>query len=308
MLSGLVLHLPYARGAREMRGWADAKSFYLRRAARLLPLYYLNLVVMMTFAVPPRLDAAGLEEIALVGTFTFPFTLRHWMPRFNWVFWSLGIEVWLSVLFPLLLVVLRRLGDAKRLLLAAALLALGVRIAAVVTDAFLLPGGPYLDALKDSVLGRIDDFVFGMVLAELVVDRQFLKARRIAWLGPAGALAVFAGCAAWDLHALGTIARDHVPLFNLVVDGGFFCFTLGAIGSRGLLHRVLASGPLQVPGKMCYSLYVWHGVATVPLLGPRLDAAHLALYLLLVGVISSLTYRFVEFPAERDVRALFRAS
>lgn len=47
ILSGLVLTLPYAQGKRFMRTRSDILWFFRHRAARLLPLYYVCLFVMM---------------------------------------------------------------------------------------------------------------------------------------------------------------------------------------------------------------------------------------------------------------------
>ncbi len=307
MLSGLVLYLPYAQGARSLEGPHAVRDFYRRRAQRLLPLYYVSLVVIWIFSVHPTLDWDGAQEVGLVTTFTFVFTKSQYAPRFNYPFWSLGIELWVSVLFPLLLVGGRRFG-ARRLLLYVALLALAVRCAGVAIPAVDRPHNPYLNPLKDSALGRLDDFVFGMVIAELVVARSWLEARRARWLAPLGLLTLWIGCALWDLRATGHLPKAVAPFIGIVVDAGLFAVTCAAIASRGALHRLLASDLLQLPGKMCYSLYVWHAVVLRALIHPGYGVADVALFLVLLAALSAITYRYVEFGHERDWRALFRGS
>src|SRR5271169_2972100 len=57
VLSGFVLYLPFARGKATMASWADWKRYYGRRAARLLPLYYLvALLCLVLNQVPPVHD------------------------------------------------------------------------------------------------------------------------------------------------------------------------------------------------------------------------------------------------------------
>ena len=307
MLSGLVLYLPYAQGTRTLEEPHAIRDFYRRRAQRLLPLYYVSLVVVWIFLVHPTLDAGGLEEVGLATTLTFVFTKAHFAPRFNSSLWSLGIEVWVSVLFPVLIVGGKRLG-ARRLLLYVALLALAVRCAGVAIPAFDRPHNPYLNPLKDSALGRLDDFVVGMVIAELVVARSWLEARRARWLAPLGLLALWTGCALWDLRATGHLPKAVTPFLDIVVDAGLFAITCAAIASRGLLHRLLSSGLLQVPGKMCYSLYVWQGIVLRALIHPDYGLADVALFVVFLAALSATTYRYIEFRHERDWRALFRGS
>lgn len=307
VLSGLVLYLPYARGTRSLETPGGVRDFYRGRAKRLLPLYYVSLVVIWVCFIHPTLDLDGLGEVALVTTFTFVFTKSQFAPRFNGPLWSLGIELWASVLFPLLIVAARRIG-VRRLLLHTALFALLIRCAGVAIAAVERPHNPYLNPLKDSAFGRLDDFVVGMLIAQLVVEKTWLEARRARWLAPLGVIALWLGCLAWDLRVAGTLPRAFAPFINIVVDGGLLALTCAALASRGALHRILASDVLQVPGKMCFSLYVWQGVAIRALLHPGYGLPDLALFFVLLAALSAITYRYIEFGHERDWRALFRGS
>jgi peptidoglycan/LPS O-acetylase OafA/YrhL len=52
-LSGFVLYLPYSAGQRTMGSMVDVWSFYKHRWVRLMPLYYLNLLIALVFVPPP---------------------------------------------------------------------------------------------------------------------------------------------------------------------------------------------------------------------------------------------------------------
>jgi peptidoglycan/LPS O-acetylase OafA/YrhL len=301
LLSGFVLFLPYASGKRQLASRADVLDFYRRRVRRLLPLYYFSLVVTWAFFSRPE----TLREFALMLTVTFPFTTSEWTPRCNWVLWSLGVEFWLSALFPLVVVGLRRWGVA-RLLVAVGALSLLVRVLGVWSPAFE-SGNLYLNALKDSPLGRLDEFALGLVLAQLYVEGKRLGSRP-ALLAAAGALCVWLGCVLWDEVALGHLPRALRPALNLVVDGGFFLLTAAALDAVGPLRQLFANTTLQVLGMMCYSLYVWHGIVMVKVVGGELDVLHVGLFLLLLACLSAFTYRFIEFHHERDARRLFSGS
>ncbi len=309
VLSGFVLYLPYAQGSRALATARDAGEFYVRRAKRLLPLYYVSGAIILAIAlakVAARIVMPSGEELVLVATITFIFTKQSYAPRLNWPLWSLAIEVWFSVLFPLLVLAAKRVGIV-RVLLVVVLVALSTRVVGVAFPIFE-GATPYLNPVKDSVLGRLDDFAVGMLLAELFVRQSpMLSAERAGRLVALAVLLAWAGSVLWDLHALGRLSRPTVPFYNLVIDAAAFCATAAALGSRGLYARVLRSAVLQVPGKMCFSIYVWHGVllrAFVPL-EPR--AVHYVAYLGALVVVSALSYRFVEFRHVRDARSLFLA-
>ena len=310
VLSGLVLHLPYARGSRTMVANADLVDFYRRRATLLLPLYYVNVAVLVagaSHAILPGWVPPSATEIALLATIAYTFTKTWYAPTINSPLWSLGIEVWFSVVFPLLAVLARRMGIA-RLLVGVAVFALAARFAGVLFPIFDRPHNPFLNPMKDGLLGRLDDFVVGMLLAELVVARSALfEARHARWLGPLGLLLLCAGASLWDLKVAKTLPASASPLFYLVVDAGAFCVTAAAIGSRGIFGRVLSSAALQVPGKMCFSVYVWH----VPLKRLLLEAptpgpGRYCVYFVVLAVVSVVSYRFVE--RQKDLRPLFQGN
>jgi peptidoglycan/LPS O-acetylase OafA/YrhL len=62
---------------------------------------------------------------------------------------------------------------------------------------------------------------------------------------------------------------------------------------------------------MCYSLYVWHGVliARAGLATPGgYNAQNITIYFVWVGLLSALSYRYIEFGHVREARPLFLAS
>ena len=64
----------------------------------------------------------------------------------------------------------------------------------------------------------------------------------------------------------------------------------------------------MLAGAMCYSLYVWHGLASVSLLGfnhANLSFETVSLYFLILILTSIVSYRYVEFGHVKDWRRLF---
>lgn len=315
-LSGFVLYLPYALERRRMDGGADALAFLLRRARRLLPLYYFAGILALAFGLTRPFDIAAsgagpgaMKELATFLTATFIFFPDTYMPSYNWVLWSLGVEIWFSLLFPLLLPAYR--ARPALTLAAAVLVALGFRYAGLTPF-----NGNALNWITDGLPARLPDFLAGMAAVDLVFGRW----RNQTWTGSPLTLAAGLGTclgvawtwSAWFVGAAPTIAA--VPL-TLALDVGILLATAFLFSRPNPINRALDAAlslrPAQLPGMMCYSLYVWHGLLEYRLIlsrstafAARLDA--LPLYLFFLSALAWLSYRHIEF-GDRPWRTLLPA-
>ncbi len=249
VISGFVLFLPFAGGR---AGRFDTKRFFIRRAKRLLPAYY----VAVLFAV--ALSAWGgsvyeqfsirdlLGQIAnhllLLQTFT-PETFY----RLNGAFWSLGLEWQLYLALPLLIFGIRRFGLTRTLGAAIICNVVYRLVLAGLEQGSLLPQN---DLVRTAVLpnqlpGRWAEFAFGMAVAELYARGGVrLWARHVRWLIPFG---VVAGVA-----AVGN------PLSHLVFGVFFSLLLMAVLASDNVVARVFNWKPLVSLGIMSYSLYLVH--------------------------------------------------
>jgi peptidoglycan/LPS O-acetylase OafA/YrhL len=301
VLSGFVLYLPFARGRATMTSTADCRAFYQRRAARLLPLYYFAaLLCLVLNQVPPVHDLRLPLELLSIAGALFTFAPHGFEPHLNPPLWSLGVEIWFSILFPAMVLAFRRWG-AARTILAATVLSLVSRTAGLT----LGHGEPILP-LTTGLTANLEIFAVGMALARAYVAGIRVSRPRLVTL--AGALILAATIVAGE--RLGSWMQ--VPFADFLALG--FAAVLGGLLSleRGWLRAAFANRPIQVLGMMCFSLYVWHQ----PLLrnlfqadaAPTDDLARtLPLYLFLLLAIAALSYRFIEFGRSRDWRALFLA-
>ncbi len=307
ILSGFVLFAPYEAGSRTMVTKRHVLAFYRRRAKRLLPLYYFVSLLCFSFLVPA--SAKQWSSLFMLVTVSFNFT-KDFFPVSNWVLWSLGIEIWMSIAFPLLVLGARRFGIWK-LAVFVELLALVTRIAGNHPQ-FYLPLSPVLNFVKDSVIGRLDDFVVGMAMAYLYRRLRSrgrpLPATQIALSLGLGLLAIYATAVGWDAVRLQRLDRAFIPFTNVLFQLGCVLSVTALLLLRGPIARAIANPVLQILGMMCYSLYVWHGVVKLSVLGidGLFTAAQLGMFLVILVAISALSYRYIEFGHVRDARSLFR--
>ncbi len=298
ILSGFVLYLPYAENRRQIGSAKDTWAFFVHRGKRLLPLYYLSVVLSMFFFYDVlHRDADAARNILLMLTATFNFTVDMWFPKYNQLLWSIGVEIWFCFLFPLFVVAARRFG-VVRLLAAVAAVSLATRFAGVYFEPHFHVNSIYHNALKDSLAARADDFVVGMLAASLYVTRfRDAPLSRPALALLAGLAILVSGGFIWDYYTFEAVSAYLTPITNNLFQTGFVLVILSLLSMRsGTVLSVFTNRPLQVLGMMCYSVYIWHQQAMFAVIrGQGYTFANLAIFVVVLLVLSGLTYRYVEF-------------
>jgi peptidoglycan/LPS O-acetylase OafA/YrhL len=189
-------------------------SFWKRRWFRTLPNYYLFLCLILLLA---RLDRGyfplGWKKYCWFGQALFS---PH--PEFFMAAWSLAIEEWFYLLFPILLLVLSKLIlKRERAILAAIAVFL---VVPPIVRGFLLPDMYWIRGIRMITLPRLDAITYGVFLA-------FLKNHHAAiWkllikIWPIGAIAAAGLFGHACLH---TFFSGHFPSASVVYRVFYFCF------------------------------------------------------------------------------------
>ena len=300
-LSGFVIYLPYALGVRSFRERGDLFTFWRARARRLFPLFFVVTFVSI-FLGSSLYDTELWKEFLTIISGLFVFSPSFWMPPQNVVLWSLGAEIWMSILFPFAALAFMRWGVLRS---TACIFVGSLSVRFVATWCY--PGAfvvnSFLDRLADSFAGHFDDFALGMCIAHLWAKAELDQLRL------RGTALFFFGCGSmwlammlWDYEALGFISRQYTCFFNDIVALGSFGLIAGALtASRGWLRPFLSARPLRAIGVACYSIYVWHFLiqrGVLPFLPNRpLHVADLPLVIVdlsVVAAVSFASYRLIE--------------
>ena len=290
ILSGFVLSLPYTGVESKFNDAAEAIAFYRRRARRLLPLFALGCFVGYL------VNHTTLRSLLMALTTLSLFSTDEFFPRVNGPFWTLRLEIWFSILLPVLIIAAARFGY-WRVFVAAAATALMLRLVATQ----LSFADPHINPLKDSVPARIDDFVVGMVVAKLYRDGHLREG--LQWLLVPGAALVALSGIGWDLIMQGIAPRWVGAFLNLVTSTGFACVVISCLTQQSGTGRAISWRPLRVFGAMCFSLYCWHFLVVQVSNPNSLEIRRVALFLFTTAAISLLSYKFIEFP-QRTWRSL----
>lgn len=185
VLSGFLIGTILIRTsyASEIPWWRRLLDFWQRRWLRTLPNYYFFLlinVVMVHFGW-----SMGLLNINTLAYFVFLQNLIIPLDLFFWESWSLAVEEWFYLLFPLLLVLLAWRRPPKWGSLLATLVMILVPIV-LRTRAVAAVDTPFmLDLLvRKIVVMRFDTIGYGVLMAWLVhhAPRFFHRHRVVAFL------------------------------------------------------------------------------------------------------------------------------
>ena len=250
VLSGFSLALSPAR-----HGWRldGISRFAQRRARRILPAYWAALAFSLAVAwliVPqPGHGVPDAKSVLVNGLLVQNIVGAH-SP--NAAFWSMAVEAQLYILFPLLLLMVRRWGAiamvATVTLVVAAVGIVGPHIPRL--DTFVIQSPPDLAAL----------FAVGILTAGIVGASTARRSWPWAWLALAAAAPVLATI--WWQGSVWTL--DHLFWVDLALGPAIACLLAGlATGRPAPLLRLLDTRPMRSLGASSYSLYLTHAPIVV---------------------------------------------
>lgn len=281
----------------QRRGAISLKSFYARRALRLLPAVGVLLVAEMITAILTRgdlgLEARSATAVALYGV--------NWALVAGWSFagrlghlWSLSVEEQFYLLWPAFLLLAMRHRRRTTIIVTCAIVGI---VAATGLRAWLWSHGADWLSVYVRTDARADELLMGVLLA--VAFRQGWRLPyRLRHVG-IGAVAVLLLCA----------TKVHVNGDWLYVRGGFTIVGLASVlliasvlDVRTPLARAFAWRPAVSLGRASYSLYLWHApvfIVVATQLADRPAAQRLLVGAVVCAVASMASYGLVEAPARR---------
>ena len=304
-LSGFLLHRRLLHDRRE--GVYDVPSYLVRRAARVLPAYWVTLAVVSVVAQPPARTV--LAQALAVQTYVPDTQIDAFSQS-----WSIPTELAFYLVLPLVVVGLDRLRRRNPAWPVPVLLGSALVFLVVVA---LLPsdGLESLLFVERWLPARWADFAVGMVLAEVLEHPSAPGSARIRAAASDTAGCLLVGGAAYALATTSvtgslTLEPSSGPqtsarlLLNAVV--AFALLAPLTAGTGGGWAAVLSWSPVRWVGTVSFGLFLWHlpvltglyEVAGIPLFGGGLVPL-LAIGLPVSLTLAWLSLRLVELPAMR---------
>jgi peptidoglycan/LPS O-acetylase OafA/YrhL len=334
VLSGFVMYHVYGHYFRERLTPRRFAHFMWARFARIYPLHLATLALMVFIAAPSFLTNTVEGFFAVVYDVTaLPSHIAmtqamgtHHEATWNTPSWSISVEWWTYLMFPLIVVLFKRTSTWSRWL--AALLVLGGYVSimyyfqpnfwAARWEQFNVPSSiPYPMHIIDVITGPamlrcVCGFVWGMLVYELYEKRllQKLLAYRFSF-----SIIWFVLLTAWHFNVL--------PDYGAVLlFGGIILATAYSPSASGCL---LNNRVFKHIGDISFSLYLIHMPLIFAFAGARrilvspdpfkkmlgfdfppvIAWIGLIILLLLSAALATLSYRFVEQPCRKFLNGLY---
>ena len=261
LLSGFLLALPVAKRMIQGQLPESAGTFYKKRFWRIVPSYYL--VIMLTtcfWSIPQgQYSSAGAMVKDLLAHFTFTHTLfydTYLLSPLPATIWTLSVEVLFYALWPLIAQFYRKSPSITCLALALAgiLFRLWVSLHGVTLFMF------------NQLPAQLDLYALGMAAAMIFARLDASGKPCIRWrrvIAPLGMLAGFAGMV-WIMYiqpvptdGYGAIYRGQM-LWRLPMGllGGCFLVT-GCLAPKGLA-RAMGNRLTCFLSDITYPFFMWH--------------------------------------------------
>lgn len=307
VLSGFSLAQGYlrafARGAAPM----PAGAFLRRRAARILPAYYLALAIVLAFHRSalrlPGIGASLLAHLLVLQGYVTPGGIV-----LIGATWSLSTEIGFYLLLPLLARPL--LSPGRRRFWVGALLCVATWSARAALHAAVLEPGVHSALLEATqrrwIVSRLDQFVLGAMAAAVVqeIHRAGLAERARRLTLPALALSALALVAGFRLEGEFYLTPGGSWPYA-IISLSTAAIVLAAVVAEGPLLGWIAPAPLQVVGVVSYGVFLYHQLAIglagwlLPGTGWAILTANMALALALSLLAGTASWVLVERRAIR---------
>ncbi len=332
VLSGFVLWFTYADRMLASPG-ATLRDFAVARFARLYPMYALLVVVITGYLVIRR----NQDPTALVFVLTMT---QSWFPVLKGTMlaaaisslehlWSISVELFFYLLFPLVCFSLGRIERISTLtwLSLLNLVVFAIAIAWCFTDgeavlhaivpslahdgmAWLTYYSPYLH-VSQFLAGCLTAQIYLKLASHHVDDALRLRIKLGFWLSAAGLLAA----------PLVLFIQPSWPTMSFWIELGVrldevVCFSIIILAAARFGHaQFLGSKPLVLGGECSYSIYLLHPfifrfalIKKSEFAGVPEFIARLVFFVAITTAFAWLFYRIVEVPGKAWLRLAFRNS
>lgn len=270
------------------------RSFYIRRALRIFPLYYVFLMILY-LTNPPTGEA-----------WKFWVHLSNWRTDLGissnvltWHLWSLAIEEQFYFFWPMVVAILPARGIGLVCLMTAA--------SSVTLRGTAIWWGAGIETLHRMTPLALDGLAIGSYLAWMVRYRPNRAHHLVRLSLPAFLVSTIA------ISSLGKLNLSFATVMvvgRVLVSLGGGALVFLAVGGPAQVGWILGGRPLRILGQYCYGLYLLHPIIVVKGIGPaHWLATHVPRGLLpfawvvaLVAglsasfVLAEISWRLVELP------------
>lgn len=257
-LSAFCLFLPYVRAQMDKEALPDTRLFYKKRVARIVPSYFVSvLVIFFAVSIPSGAYRTVIEALKdLLPTLTFTQTLFPDVligTKINGVLWTAAIEMQFYLFFPFL----AKWFAKKPVWTYLGMLAVSV----LYLRGFAIPHADSIRLTVNQLPGFFGVFGNGMAMAYLFVlaGKHLKRSPQLSALALVGLVAGFVllermMSAAPETNPVQLWQAENRFLLSLV----FALITVSAALTFSGIRWLFSNKLMQFLSLISYNVYIWH--------------------------------------------------
>lgn len=276
------------------------QGFFIRRAYRILPPFYLALLfsyllLALDLLPGPATLTGGMLLAAHIGNYAQIFFAEFPPPMGTGVYWSLAVEEHFYLFFPFLAIFLLKTNKPKVAIITLGLIATTVLMLRI----YLVNEGAHPNRTYMATDTRIDSILFGCILAFIknpAIETPFKITALQKWLVLVASAILLTFC---------FVYRDDYfrETYRYTIQGVALMplFYLSIIDSKSIVFSWLNFKPIDFFGKLSYTFYLLHYVV-IYAVGHSFGTSKTwsaVIAAFVTFLLSYLSYRYLELPIGR---------
>ena len=329
ILSGFLLSYPFWNNYLKGENFPSIKEYILRRAARIVPGFYIALIISTLLIIVAKYPAEHLWTRFIAAlTFTSGFHYITFFPSdIDGALWSISFEVFCYLLMPIFMYGLFKVLGRKRSFLKSFLYWIGVMVFISIINQFVhifftpsninrgwqygIIGGAKYWMPNYNPIGFFGHFSFGIIAAG-ISTALYINCNKLLKLKKEYV---------FDIITLITLTISFAfiwfmklkPEFSFSIQNQpyFFPFyqlmiatTLALLPHTNFVGKILDNAFFRYTAKVSFGLYLWHQIIiTIVTTAFKINFQSLGTWLIVsIGIIISayiiatLSYEFIEKP------------
>jgi peptidoglycan/LPS O-acetylase OafA/YrhL len=310
VLSGFLISYPFWKNYYFEKKVISYRNFYLRRALRVLPLFYISFFFFLLLSM--ILNKEISEHLRIIPFYIFQ--VHNFSSHINFLnppTWTIAVEIHFYLLVSLFFLWKGR-SSLKNAIFTLTIILLVIFIYKIWAGTQVNDPATYRNLIYANTFARLDQFITGIFLSLLyicmkhssILNKRIEKYKDISLI--TGVFMIVAiSLIEYNLDQAGNVYNNTFfkVLYPTLTSLAWGMLLLSGLSNGKLVKDLFSSNILTMLGKLSYSIYLLHVPLYTWLFKPFIinychlnEFASALLFIPLIIIISIVTYSVIEKP------------
>ena len=284
VLSGFLLSYPFWKRYLENKDMPSIKEYTVKRAARIIPGFYVALIVSVIITLVLKIDSEYFWKRTIAAfTFTSGFSYKTFFPSdISAPLWSISLEVFWYILLPVFMIILFKISKKRNLLKGVAFW-IGVIFLVCIVNKYIHTyftpddfqkgwqfgnvGGAKLWMPNYNPIALFAQFIFGVLASGITIgisklEHKISYIKNVGFFDLLGILSIIAAVMLlWNFRYEPEFSHSiqnqpyFFPVFQILIG-----IILISLCHSKFLGRIMDNPIFKYTSKVSFGLYMWHSI------------------------------------------------